>query len=59
MGAVNDKFVLRHLMAKSEDINFTLATNALDAGTKVYVNRVDAVHYEAQQVIPENFLTGL
>ncbi|KAI1305880.1 Condensin complex subunit 2 [Halotydeus destructor] len=38
-------------MLKSNEMNFTLATNTLDAGTKIYINRVDAVYQEAQKVL--------
>ena len=38
------------VILRSNDLTFTLATNTLDAGTKVYVSRVDAVHQEAQKV---------
>lgn len=34
----------------NEPINFKLASSALDAGTKIYGNRVDCVHAEAQKV---------
>lgn len=37
-------------LLRTNEINFNLATNTLDAGTKVYVSRVDAVHADAQKV---------
>lgn len=33
-----------------EQINFKLVSSALDAGSKIYGNRVDCVHAEAQKV---------
>lgn len=39
---------LNHLV--KGNMNFSMATSALDAGTKIYVNRVDVVHSDAQKV---------
>lgn len=41
---------LSDLIKNSEEMNFGLATTALDAGTKIYVNRVDCVYSDAQKV---------
>jgi condensin complex subunit 2 len=37
-------------MVRQGDMNFTMATSALDAGTKIYINRVDCVQSDAQKV---------
>lgn len=37
-------------LAKQDTLTFAMATSALDAGTKIYVNRVDCVHTDAQKV---------
>lgn len=41
---------LSSLITNSDEMNFGLATTALDAGTKIYVNRVDCVYTDAQKV---------
>ena len=44
---------MSHLLrsdAGTQAMNFKLATSALDAGTKIYVSRVDSVHCDAQRV---------
>lgn len=38
------------LIKNSDEMNFGLATTALEAGTKIYVNRVDCVYSDAQKV---------
>ena len=38
------------LIKDSGEVNFKLATTALDAGTKIYVSRVDCVHTDVSKV---------
>lgn len=38
------------LLKASDEPNFKLATATLDAGTKIYINRVDCVYSDAQKV---------
>lgn len=38
------------LIKDSDEVNFKLATTALDAGTKIYVSRVDCVHTDVSKV---------
>jgi hypothetical protein len=41
---------MSHLIQDSDEVNFKLATTALDAGTKIYVSRVDCVHSDVSKV---------
>lgn len=41
---------MSRLIKDSDEVNFKLATTALDAGTKIYVSRVDCVHSDVSKV---------
>lgn len=43
------------LIKTSDEVNFKLATTALDAGTKIYVSRVDCVHTDVTKVASSIF----